>query len=209
MARPRGSVNRRATRERILAVAERAFAKGGFHGTLLHEVAAESGMRAPSLLYHFESKEDLFDEVVRRAYRRIEPPLLSALASADSPRELLASVLEAISSFEAEHRDLLGVLNAEVLGSGRHGLGAVRDTMLPLVERIESAVRDASGARMPADVPLRQALLHVIVMHAVRANLGEIAPEILGSVDEERALAAALLELVVSWPERGPSPHAA
>ncbi len=199
MGRPRGSLDRAATRERILSAAEHAFAKGGFHPTSLQQLAEAAGMRAPSLLYHFGSKEVLFDEVMRRAYRRIEEPLVRVLASDESPRKLLADVLDAISAFEVEHRDLLGVLNAEVLGPGRHGMAAVRDTMLPLVERIEAAVRSARGSRMPAEAPLRQALLHVVVFHAVRVNLGEMGSELLGGVEQERALAVALLETVLSW----------
>ncbi len=203
MGRPRGSLDRAATRERILAAAEHAFANGGYHATSLQQVAEAAGMRAPSLLYHFGSKEVLFDEVMRRAYRRIEEPLLRVLAPEESPRTLLTNVLDVITAFEADHHDLLGVLNAEVLGPGRHGIAAVRDTMLPLVERIEAAVRSARCSRIPAKAPLRQALLHIVVFHAARVNLKEIGPELLGSVEQERALAGALLETILAWPGSG------
>jgi AcrR family transcriptional regulator len=188
-----------ATRERILEAAARAFAKGGFHGTSLKEVAAAAGMRAPSLLHHFPSKEALFDAVIRRAYARIEEPLAQVLSSGAAPREMLGGVLETLAAFEADHRELLDVLNAEILGPGRHGIAAVRDTMLPLVERVEAAVRAASHRGLPADAPIRPALLHVLAAHAVRANLGELAPELLGSEAQERALATALLEAALTW----------
>jgi AcrR family transcriptional regulator len=190
-----------ATRERILAAGTRAFAKGGFHSTSLKEVAAAAGMRAPSLLHHFASKEALFDAVIRRAYTQIEEPLAQALSSG-GPREILARVLETLAAFETEHRELLGVLNAEVLGPGRHGLAAIRDTMLPLVERVEAAVRAASDVRLNANAPIRAALLHVLAARAVRSNLGELAPELLGSEAQERKLAAVLLETALSSRDR-------
>ena len=185
MARPRGSIDRAATRERILAAAESAFAKSGFHTTSLNEVAAAAGMRAPSLLYHFASKEELFDEVIRRLYRQIDGELTPVLASGGTPREILTALLERLLAFEERRRDLLGVLNAEVLSPGRHGIAAVRDAMVPLVERVEEAIRGASGAHVHPDAPVRQALLHIVAVHAVRTNLRELGHEFWGSPDHE------------------------
>jgi len=55
------------TRERILAASERLFAAEGFAAVSMPTIAAASGVTAGAIYKHFDSKADLFFEVVRRA----------------------------------------------------------------------------------------------------------------------------------------------
>jgi AcrR family transcriptional regulator len=54
------------TRERILDVAERAFAEHGYAGTSVHDIARLAGFATGLLNYYFGSKEKLFVEVFMR-----------------------------------------------------------------------------------------------------------------------------------------------
>jgi AcrR family transcriptional regulator len=59
------------TRVRILDAAEHLFAEQGYDSASMPKIAAASGITAGAIYKHFESKEDLFFEVVRRAVQSV------------------------------------------------------------------------------------------------------------------------------------------
>jgi len=53
------------TRQAVLDAAARLFARRGYAGTNLSDVAAEAGIKTGSLYYHFDAKDELVYEVLR------------------------------------------------------------------------------------------------------------------------------------------------
>ncbi|HSP98801.1 MAG TPA: TetR/AcrR family transcriptional regulator [Candidatus Dormibacteraeota bacterium] len=60
-----------ARRDQVLRAAEALFARGGYHGVGLREIAARVGIRAPSLFKHFPSKHALYNAVLRNIFARL------------------------------------------------------------------------------------------------------------------------------------------
>lgn len=60
-----------ARRDQVLRVAESLFARGGYRGVGLREIAAQVGIRAPSLFKHFKNKHALYNAVLRNIFARL------------------------------------------------------------------------------------------------------------------------------------------
>jgi AcrR family transcriptional regulator len=58
--------SRANTRERLLAAARGAFARSGFHGSSVEEIASEAGFSTGALYSNFDGKEDLFLVLMER-----------------------------------------------------------------------------------------------------------------------------------------------
>ncbi|MBA3809983.1 MAG: TetR/AcrR family transcriptional regulator [Solirubrobacterales bacterium] len=58
--------SRANTRERLLSAARGAFARNGFHGASVDEIASEAGFSTGALYSNFDGKEDLFLELMER-----------------------------------------------------------------------------------------------------------------------------------------------
>lgn len=87
-----------ATRQRILDAAARVFVNKGYVATRLTDIAKAADMRAGSLYYHFESKEQIFEEVVDLGMRLVVESArdaVDALGPKASHRERVAAALEA------------------------------------------------------------------------------------------------------------------
>ena len=86
--------NAEATRKRILASARRAFARAGYDGVGLREIAQGAGVTAMMVNRYFGSKERLFAEVVAGAIAA--PSILTRenLASPTLGRDLAAALVE-------------------------------------------------------------------------------------------------------------------
>jgi AcrR family transcriptional regulator len=199
MPGPRGPRNPEETRRRLVAAAARRFADQGYVRTSLNEIAREAGMTAPSLLYHFPSKEALFNAVLRATWSEVRERLEPILAEPLDAETMLVRVLQEFTSYEDDEELLFTELHAALLSGDGTGAEAVNDTLLPLIDEIEDAIRRAAGSPPADEAPIRQVLLYIVLAHTAQHQLGRLAPseiELLSA--REPALVVALLGAAVA-----------
>jgi TetR/AcrR family transcriptional regulator len=171
-----------SSRDKILDVAEVLFARRGFEGVGMREVAEAAGLGKSSLFHHFRSKAQLYLAVTERLLAQIDERLAAALAASGGPLERLDrwtdALVDALAEREPAARLLLRGLfeddafDAEAWPEGqaaeRH-LESILDGILALLrEGMEGgAFRRASG---PHAV---QTLIGATVYHFASGEFGE------------------------------------
>lgn len=80
--RPVRQTRGEATRQAILAAAESIFADVGFTTARLEDVAAAVGIRRPSIVYYYASKQELYDAVEADIFAQMHEVALARAAAA-------------------------------------------------------------------------------------------------------------------------------
>jgi AcrR family transcriptional regulator len=99
-----------SSRERILDAAETLFAKRGYAGVGLREVAEVVGLGKSSLFHHFKNKPQLYAAVCGRILRRIEERLMRTLAAGGTPVERLERWIDDLIDLLADNPSYARVL---------------------------------------------------------------------------------------------------
>lgn len=168
---PRGRTASRidAARARILECAARQFARLGHDGVSLQQVADAAGVSKPTLLYHFESKDRLFEAAFDAERTRYEQYLACALAAEGGSDVSMDALVHAVIDATLAHplAVQMGIVEAAA-GSSRVGHIVERATGRDTRQLEEAIVRwIARGELRPISRPLFQ---HLVFGTLVAAN---------------------------------------
>jgi AcrR family transcriptional regulator len=190
------------TRERLLRAAADAFARRGYDGTRVADIAAAAGVSSGALYAHFGSKAEL----LVAALRAHGPGLLAEVLAAD-PGRSATELLLLIGRRLPHRRDARGYLITEALVAARRDEDVARpmrdyvgqrgDWLAELV-----GVAQADGELDPSLSP--NALAHFCLLLAMGSAL--ITPDLHAVGEQEWA---ALLTRLVTALAPPPSPHRA
>jgi AcrR family transcriptional regulator len=91
------------SRDKILDHAEALFARRGFAGIGLAEVAEAVGLGKSSLFHHFHSKAQLYAAVIARILARIESVLMRSLAAGGTATERMERWIDVLTETLGAH----------------------------------------------------------------------------------------------------------
>lgn len=188
-------------RRRILDIAARLFREQGYAAVSLRVIAAEAGMKAGSLYYHFASKEDLVVEILDEGIRTVQAGVEAALAELDGrdPRAVLRGAISAHLGSLLRQSDYTSA-NVRIFGqvpeAVRERSMAARRDYETLWDGLLARLHGEVSGGDPAKGKLRFARL--MILGALNASLEWFDPT-RGSVE---ALAAQYADLIWDGLER-------
>lgn len=192
MGRPPAGTALTATPERLLDAAEQEFARHGLRGARLEDIAAAAGIRRPSLLYHYPSKDQLYAAVVRRTFERLGAALIHAMAQPADFSARFDAVVASFADFLADHPALARVVVWELLDGQGPGRAILLEQVVPLLDLVERFARIEGHTEIRPGLPVRAAILQVASDVILRSAAAEFKAPLWGDADHTRALARAL-----------------
>src|SRR2546423_4212660 len=123
---------------RIVAAAREEFARRGFAGARVEQIARRAGVNKQLLFYYFHSKRGLFQAVLAQSAGELETALSELASPVGGPLERLRLTLAAQFEFLARHPEVVALL-----GQGtRSGGGAA---FAPAINRLVVLLAEGQG----------------------------------------------------------------
>lgn len=148
MRRPRQSAAERHpddTRERVIDAAQQIFARDGFVGAKMQEIADRVGIQRPSLFYHFKNKEALFVAAHEQVFARIEPIFRESLSPDGDPFVQLDRVSRAVLAVMVEEPNFARMMARTAVDRHPGAVAIVRSYLQPLVDLSVAFVRSCQA----------------------------------------------------------------
>lgn len=177
---------RSESRTKILDTAESLFARRGYAGVGMREVAQGVGLGKSSLFHHFPTKLELYNEVLGRALDRLAEPLAPVLRAPLDPAARLERLIDALVDGLAEHPTtarlaLRSLFEEEEVGYDPDDPPPYEETLRQMIGGFQALLGEgvAAGVFRPISPGhLTQTLIGATVYHFASQDLGE---EILGA----------------------------
>jgi AcrR family transcriptional regulator len=143
-------------REAILAAAEEVFARSGYHGASLDDIAQAAGISKALIYEHFASKRELHASLINAHVEEIFERLQANAATGPPGEQRLRGGIDAFLSFVEEHREAWRALFRD----------AADPEVADVIERVQAQATAVIAALIAADPEAPHESQRAIEMHA-------------------------------------------
>ncbi len=151
--------------QKILDQATQLFAAHGFNAVSLADIATRVGIRKPSLLYHFRSKDTLRQAVLEELLAHWNDVLPKLLMAATTGTEQFDAVLSKTVAFFAEDRDRARLILRELLDRPAEVQPLIETHVRPWVMIVADYIRRGQEAgRLHFEVDPQSYVAHVTIL---------------------------------------------
>ena len=173
MARPKLGTNKVPTNQRILEAAEQAFGQLGFDRATLADIASEAGIRRPSLLYHFESKDVLYEAVIRRVFDALKQTLLAEMKPAPFEEQVF-NLTEAFRRFAETRTAFAPLIIRDIVNATGPSALILGNEIAPVLSLVEQWLISEGQDQIEREFPVRSAIMQIcsnILLYAAAGSL--------------------------------------
>ncbi|HEY1207116.1 MAG: TetR/AcrR family transcriptional regulator [Bryobacteraceae bacterium] len=128
----------------ILGAARKVFARRGFDGATVEEIAEAAGLAKGTVYLYFPSKREIYLEALRQGISRLTAEMKRNVAAAPAPADKVRAFVETRVRYAEEHRDLVKIYHSEF---GNFGAAQVnkecRSLYLEQIRMLEAVLEEA------------------------------------------------------------------
>ncbi|MCA9494467.1 MAG: TetR/AcrR family transcriptional regulator [Myxococcales bacterium] len=191
MARPRSDSIDVATPERVLVAARQVFGDHGFERARLADIARLAGIRRPSLLYHFPTKEALYAAVVERTFARLGAMLADAMGVGGGFEARLEAMARGVARAFAEEPADARLVVRELMEPDSLGRAILLAEVVPLLDGVVTWIEDQGGSALRPGLQLRGVVMQIVSDVLLQNVAGELRDPLWGALDPDRTWATA------------------
>ena len=133
-----------ATRKKLLTAAREEFARHGFAGARVDEIAERAGVNKQLVYHYFGDKDALYLAVLEWVYADIREQERQLNLEGLPPEKAIRKLIEASFDYLATNPDFIVLLNDENRGGARHVRGSTRLEAMhsPLVKSVSHILHE-------------------------------------------------------------------
>jgi len=134
-----GNKTGESTKEKILQAAQQEFLEKGYDKTRMEDIATRASLTKTMLYYHFSTKENIFNEIVKKVIDEVRQEFQSVMSSADmnDPRQF-SEHLQMMVKFYVQRKSIIRLVLSEQLANkpleGGNQLAVFRDVFELIID---------------------------------------------------------------------------